>query len=401
MTDIKNNGKNAEDFTDLLKENNTSDKALQDKINKLCDQIHEMSKNFDDAGEFTDKFMTSDLYGNYTNLLSDMIVQNNGLIAQTQAAEDETRRIVEQRNAIPIENANKDQTAPLKEQTLHGYLAPYREAYEKIKDIPYRSEAKKAYEALLEVENRTSDLNEALCIIEQEELLFKIMKNDLVQIYETVLAGSDTLSDNSCLQPKRHLAAWKKANCEQEAVYLAQSHTSSDEASSNLYTAKMIMAQKLAGGIASYYENKLDVLEWKSDIAAQNGLKDMIADRRNVKHICEVMKEELGFGFEDIANDEKMKIWLLSPSQLDETGRIKRCLPPNNINVLRALLAEIMSDKLTSELLTEGKTYDYVFSSLAPEATQTAIKEKCAELDKDNEYLKNKNAIDALLAENI
>ena len=106
-----------------------------------------MSKNFDDAGEFTDKFMTSDLYGNYTNLLSDMIVQNNGLIAQTQAAEDETRRIGRAKNAIPIEMQTRSNSTAQR-TNVHGILR-LPEAL-KNKDYITAVRRKKLMKALLE-----------------------------------------------------------------------------------------------------------------------------------------------------------------------------------------------------------------------------------------------------------
>lgn len=390
-------------FTDILKKNNSEDKALQKNIDKLCEEIHEMSKDFNDMGEFNKQFLTSDLYGKYTNAISDMLKQNNTLISQTDAAEADLRKFVEEQNSVleGIKNEEKDPDLESASDEKKSFFDFYHEQYDKFIDCEYRSEAKEITERIFKLEKNNSDPFEGMCAVYEEDLPFELIKKDHIQLLKTLINGSDNISDNSTLHEKMLCDAFEKSVCQQQAVYLSNSRKSEEEALTNEYTAKMIMAQKLSVAIADYYENKLDVLEWESDMTAQNGLKDFINARRRIKNICDLMKEKLSLDFDDIANDEKMKIWLLSPVQLDETGKIKSCLPPKNIEVIRIILTEALSDKLTSDILREGKTYDYRFSSLVDDEIDSKIKEKCEDINKDNLYFKHKEDIDRLLSEKI
>ena len=103
--------------------------------------------------------------------------------------------------------------------SVKDFLKQYEEGYNQIVKAGYRMRGKAAYEELFNVANRTDNMVEAQTIMEKERLLWKIVSEDALDIYETTLEAMDPLYEAVTFPVSSFAEAYKKVDCEEELVY--------------------------------------------------------------------------------------------------------------------------------------------------------------------------------------
>ena len=74
-------------------------------------------------------------------------------------------------------------------------MGQYRIPYEEVKKAGYRKNAQAAYAAILAIPKQTDDMLEAQLILEEDGLLWKIVKEDGLDIFAPILEAMDPLQE--------------------------------------------------------------------------------------------------------------------------------------------------------------------------------------------------------------
>lgn len=238
------------------------------------------------------------------------------------------------------------------EITVKDYVEQYRIPYDEICKAGYRKNAERAYEAIFEVANRTEDMLEAQIILERERLLWNIVTVDALDIFRPILEAMDPLNlavtSNLILQTE----IYEKAVCDEQLTYLLELNELKVMETVNHYTQKMIIASILGKMLLQYTTSKITVYEWKADNYVRDSLTNMSFLRAAMRRLLDFAEKNMGMSIDDIFNDEGMKIWLIVPSNIDELGRFKRTLHPQNYLAYREILDnEILPDISINEIL--------------------------------------------------
>lgn len=64
-----------------------------------------------------------------------------------------------------------------------------------------------------------------------------------------------------------------------------------------------------------------------------------------IQNLLEYMKDSLDYSFDDLMNDEGIKIWMLNAQNIDEYGKNKKCMNP--------AIFDLFKDIIQNEILTE------------------------------------------------
>ena len=120
----------------------------------------------------------------------------------------------------------------------------------------------------------------------------------------------------------------------------------------------------------------------------------MIACRHNIRKFCDMIRRQFNWTFDDIANDEFTKLWLLNPRNLDAMGRVKRVLNPENLSAYKEIVRECLSDKSISQILETESRYTVYFDLDKKDREYTRRAEAYAkELNSNLTYYKYENEL--------
>ncbi len=341
-----------------------SDPNLKAEIETFINDFNAVGENSSDIMDFMAKFPASGLQEKYSGLIA------KASMPPAVATQESTSQQEKPANSLP---------------TVSEFLEQYRESYNAVKGAGYRTRAEKAYENIFAVADRTTSLIEMNIILEEEQLLWKIVTEDLLDIYQTILDATDPLNLANVSRFEKMIKTISESTCQEELSYKTEVDVSINQQRTYSLITTIIIPSLLALTIMEYNKCKLLFRTWQKP---QEKLLMVISQRATVKKTYEFIKEKYGWDFDYLVNDEWMKVWLLGPVTVDVNARIRKSLDPQNIEAMRELLFdEILSDRTIDDiLLTEQK--NVVFFDLDQTARQAlAIHEKVAqELNKDIVY---------------
>ncbi len=348
-------------YTGVFAAFSLGDENLKNDIKNFIADLDSLGESCSDVMDFMTKFSAGGLQQKYADLIA---------MAATP---------------MPSE-ANAEgsfDTVEKKMPSVKEFLEQYRASYNAVLNGGFRLRAQKAYEAIFDVAGRTDDLLEMNMILEKEGLLWKIVTEDLLDIYEPILAASDPFNDGLVKQMQKLIQICNQAVCDEELACLSDIAIKENQQYNYRFMSRMAAAVLLSGAIMGYALCKIKFRTW---LQPQSDLLGLIAQRDAVKRIYEYFCTAFGWKFDDFVNDEWMKIWLLAPVNLDTNARIKQVLDPQNIEVMWELLFnEIVSERSISDILLHEQYMVYYFL-LDKRGDEVSLKYQ-AEASKLNEHL--------------
>ncbi|MGI5849503.1 MAG: hypothetical protein ACOX8Q_05500 [Christensenellales bacterium] len=263
--------------------------------------------------------------------------------------------------------------------SVRDFVEQYRVPYNEIKKAGYRKRGEAAYEKIFAVADKTSDMLDAQMILEKERLLWKIVSEDSLDVFEPILQAMDPLQTAMTITLEKHVEAYKKAQGSEELDYIVERLEFEKIALTQKAVSRMNMAILLASLLMDYCSNKLNTqCSGGQGEQGKKALHAMIDLRSALRRALQLLKEELGLTFDDLLADEGLKIWLLIPKNVDELGRIKESLHPQNYDVFRDIIRdEILSDLSIPEILS--KTPDQMIWYGFDRAEQNAFHNKAVD----------------------
>jgi len=320
-------------YTSVFGTFNVTDDNLKKEIEGFTNDINALGESCSDVMDFMTKFPASGLQEKYS-----------GLMAKASAPPP------------PAEGEAEEQAQTSKGElpTVEAFLSQYKTSYDAVKDAGYRKRAEKAYENIFDVQNRTDDLLEMNIILEKEKMLWKIVSEDFLDIYQPILDATDPLNLGIVKQFENLIKICEESTCDEELTYKTDIAIHINQKYSYKFLARSIASIMLANAIVGYIACKKKFRLW---FEPKTDLLGVITQRDAAKRAYEYLKNNFGWDFDYIVNDEWMKLWLLIPIGVDVMWRIKKISDPQNIDALRELLFdEILSDRPIEDiLLTEQK----------------------------------------------
>lgn len=312
-----------ESYLSVFQSYTISESSLKKDLDEFIKELNEMGDSTDDVAVFSEKLTKSDLMTRYSELIS----------------------------RAGSQKSNNSES--LKIPTVKEFLEQYRNSYNEVAKSGNRKRAEKAYENIFNVAQRTDNMLDAQIILERERLLWKIVSEDMLDVYENLLSVLDPLARNMTIPIKMNLDVWKEVDSDEEASYKLDIAEKEKNILLEIENFKMTMVLVLTDLLMGYNSSKIEFRMWGSGGSlARSGLMKMIMIRENIRNAYGIMVEKFNLDFERIMSDEWLKLWMLVPSNLDENGRIKMSMDPYNLEVYRYLLfEEVLSDLSIDEIL--------------------------------------------------
>lgn len=308
-------------------------------------EIEAFKKEFDALGEGSSDIM------DFMNKM-----QSGGILAKYSA-------LVTRASAPPPPGSKEGAPAgPKKLPTVREFLEQYRIPYENAKAAGYRKRAEKAYENIFAVADRTDDLLEMNIILEQERLLYKIVSEELLDIYQPLLDAADPLNTALVEQFKSLLKVCAESTGDEELTYRTEIAAQENQQRTFRFMTRMTAAITFSGLIMGYEMTKRNFQYW---LQPESDLKALLAIRDSLRRAEKFFSETWDWGFDSMTEDEWMRAWMLVPVNLDCYGRIRKTLDPHNFAAMREILfAEALSDKPMEEILLHEQEEVYWFDLL-------------------------------------
>jgi hypothetical protein len=236
--------------------------------------------------------------------------------------------------------------------SVSEFVDQYRTPYDEIKKAGYRKRAEKAYEAIFEVANRTTDMVEAQLIFEKERLLWNIVKEDALDIFEPVLAAMDPLNKATTANLILQIETYEKVQSDEELTAETEKQEKVLLILVQQEIIKITLAATLATHLLKYHKAKLKAGEFGADNEVQGAMMAILANKKALQRTLTFLKDNLSLSFNDLLQDEGMKIWLLAPTNVDALSRIKIALHPKNYDAYLDIIEnEIEKDLSVKEIL--------------------------------------------------
>ena len=284
---------------------------------------------------------------------------------------------------------------------VSAYLEQYREAYNEVRKSGYRLRGVAAYKKIFDVANRTNDMVEAQIILEEERLLWKIVTEDTLDIYETILEAMDPLYEAMTEPISAFVEIYKKASGDEELTYQLERAQFNIPKTTQKSTTKIFLAALLGTSLLNFAKGRYQVQKWENDVQAKQGLASMIASKQKILFIVKMLKEQFNLTFNDLVKDEFTMLWFLNPRGLDALNRIKRVMLPENLNAFNEIVDDIISGKAIEDMIKQAPKYPVYFDLSAKDASFNAEANALAQ-DKNNAltYYKYLNEL-GKVAENV
>ncbi|MCL1865466.1 MAG: hypothetical protein FWF73_06625 [Spirochaetes bacterium] len=307
------------------------DDSLQKEVNSYKKKLTDFAKSFSDIVEFSTKFAVSGLQEEYSALISKVAMANLEPPAQS--------------NDVKSENSSGV-------VSVKDFLEQYRASYNEIIKAKYRKRGKAAYEKIFEVADKTDDMLDAQIMLERDRLLWKIVPEDSLDIFETILEAMDPIWEATTTTLIKNIESYKKAESEEELLYLLDL-AEFDRMPAIQNNIILMSVTVLFGLLLRLFDRaKKIIYEWPSERAVQRSIGNMAYDRRCLRRALAMLKEHYNMTFDDLLKTEKTKLWLLHAAGIGATARIKTMWHTYNFDVLKDIMDnEIIPDITIDEIL--------------------------------------------------
>lgn len=307
---------------------------LQAQVDDLGRRMYALADAHSDPVAFFQAFSQSGLQEEYSALMGKVVMASMGT-----AAADGT-----------VKTDYSDTPAP-EVFSVRQYLEQYRIPYEEVKKAGYRKRGERAYEELLALADETEDMQEAQLQIEERRLLWKIVKEDSLDIFQPILEAMDPLQAES-LPLEKHVEVYLESDGDEALTYGLELAENEKALLVGRAMSRVQLTVLLAGILMDYQANKLTAQRSGGQgPTGQNAVRQMIALRLAAQKTLGLLASDFQMTFADLIQEPALMIWLLVPKNADELGRFKVTLHPQNIRAMEDLVGEIQSGLTTLELL--------------------------------------------------
>lgn len=311
--------------------------GLQTAVDDYKARLVAFASSVTDPAAFYTDFMNSGLQEEYSGLISKVAMASmNGT-----------------NDAGGVEVPKESPKLP----TVREFVDQYRTAYNEVCRAGYRKRGKAAYEAVFAVANRTDDLLEAQTILEKERLLWKIVSEDSLDIYDALLDAMDPLDEAVAKPIALQRDVYLAADGDEALTYLTELLTYPRIAAKKRGEMQITIFATLAFQLVEYCKARLEILEWTGDNAVQLALNRLVVNKFAARRTLAHIKAALDLSFDDILQNEAYKIRLLNPAAADAFGRVKTALSPANY--------EVFADAVKNEILPDLPVMDILYRQTA------------------------------------
>ena len=335
-----------------------SDEGVKAEIENYKAEVNTLGEKHTDMMAFMAEFSSSGLEAQQTALITKA--------SQPPADQKEN-------DHAQIENAQ--QNLP----SVSEFLNQYKAAYDAVKQQGYRKNAEKAYENIFDVANRTDDLLEMNIILEKEEMLWKIVSEDLKDIYNPLFEALDPNNTGFRNQFKNLISVAHESLCDDQLTYNIEIQNQKNQKENYRFISEMVVVIQFAKSLWDYHLCKTKLRTW---FEPEKDLKALIAVRKSSKRFYESMNKIWGWDIDSVLADPWKKVWMLVPIPLDTLNRIKMTQDVHNLGVYRELLAEILSDKSLEEIMLNEQTH--VMSYLLDKTNDQVVAEYTEKARQEN-----------------
>lgn len=353
--------------------------SLKQQMEELKERMLSFAAVNSDPVVFYAKFAESNLQEEYSALITKVAMASMG-----NADEDG--------NVIDYSD-----TPPATPMCVREFVEQYRSSYNEVKKAGYRKRGEAAYESIFAVADRTEDMLEAQIIFEKEGLLWKIANEDGLDIFEPVLEALDPLQPAQTAAIRKQVDIYREAQGSEELFYSLERAELDKLTIVRQETSRITLIAQLAYLLLGYAASKLNTqLTGGQGEEGHQSLRKMVSLRRALRRTLTLLKDDLGLSFEALLGDEGLKIWLLSPQNADELGRVKEALNPQNYNVYKELVHnEILSEISIPELLKQesGAMLWYGFEGQARKEFNKKASEAACQLNAHLTYFHYKDKL--------
>lgn len=240
--------------------------------------------------------------------------------------------------------------------SVKDFLEQYRPGYEEIKKSGYRTRGEAAYEKLFNVANRTKDMLEAQMILEKERLQFKIVSEDALDIFGTILEAMDPLNVPVSALTALNVEMYSKVTDDEELTYESNLLEAKTADVIGWYIPRMNIAVLIAD-YATKFQMAKRAARLNSGSAAKQGLESMAKLRASAKRLNKIMTEDYNLSLNAILRDPFLSLQMLVPKNLDAMGKYKQVLHPNNLKAIYELFEEMISEKSLIDILSNEQKH--------------------------------------------
>ncbi|MEG0663121.1 MAG: hypothetical protein RR472_07565, partial [Anaerovoracaceae bacterium] len=325
-------------YLDVFNTYAIADQDLAREVEELKGKVVHLGETIGDMAEFVLAFQSGGLNEQYTALLTKvaMATYDSG-----QASANTTEDTVEDGDKMPA-----------KPPTVEEFLNQYRIPYEEVKKAGYRKRGEKAYETLFAVGDQTKDILDAQIIIEKDKLLWEIVRQDSLDIFETILEAMDPLNQWINSQLRLEVAAYKEAKAHEDLSYLLEKNLNQAMGIVEQEGTKVRMIAALGFKLFEFWKCRHVIWQWDKDSLVKSHIEYILQLRTQIKKILHIMEYTTGMKMEEVWSNPALKIWFLVPQALDGLSRIRQTLDPQNYKAFRYILEEeVLSDKPMEEIL--------------------------------------------------
>ena len=301
------------------------------KINAEVEQFKEELTRIAESSKDVIAFMADYEAKGYSKRYLDLF----GKIAQAQTSDLTVEEIEDRQQITPVE-----------------FVSQYNVAYESVRDSKYRVKAEQAYRNLFEVAERSEDMMDFNIECERGNLLFKLSADDAIEQSEFVMEASDPLDKIAYLQHLHMVERWQQAVSDADITYSSEIEQEETARRANRETQRLVVITAVATLATEYVLFKTKLLAATNDRTIRETLSCMMHKRGEMKQLVTELLPAFDLSLETIFEDKYYRHLLLSPTNLDSTGRIMRCYHPQNIEALKEVITEeMLTDKSITELV--------------------------------------------------
>lgn len=301
------------------------------QINAEIDKFKEELTSFARSARDITDFMSGYEAGGYGKRYVDLF----GKIALAQTNDLTVEEIEERQQITPVE-----------------FVAQYNTAYDAIRVHKHRVKAIRAYENLFELAGRSEDMLDFNIESERRNLLFKLSADDAVEQSEFLMEASDPLDKIAYPGHERRARDWEQAMSDADITFSSDFEQEQVARNASRETQRMAVITAIATVATEYVGLIIDLLSAANDRAVRTALSGMIHKRREMRFLIDEILPAFGLDLDTVFEDKYYRRLLLAPTNLDATGRIKRCNHPQNIEAIKEIIKEeILADKSVTELV--------------------------------------------------
>ena len=336
------------------------DDSIQKEVDEYKKKLTDFADSISDVTDFYSKFAESVLQEEFSNIISKVAMSNleSPNHEKEENNEGNGEEIEEQKNKKNGEEDKGKEKSSSSLISVKEFVEQYRFSYNELIKAKYRKRGKAAYEKIFEVADKTDDMLEAQMIFEKERLLWKIIPEDALDIFETTLEAMDPIQEATTMTLIKNIESYKKAESEEELIYLLDLAEIDRETGIQNSKIRIEIAILFAYLLTAFNISKITIYQWPGDDAVKSAIDGMISSRHSLLRALTLLKEHYNMTFDDLLNCEEMKIWLLNPRVIDGLGRIKTAMSPENFDVFKDTIDnEIIPDITIEEILMRKGKY--------------------------------------------